>query len=231
MKETILFVPGLLCTDIMWRPQIAAFSADHPTLVAETRLDSSMGDMARRILADAPETFALAGLSMGGYIVFEIMRQAPERVSRVALLDTRATCDTTTETARRQDLLKLVGSGRFMGVTDRLLPLLVHPDRLSETELTDDIKQMAHDVGEDGFRRQTQAIMDRVDSRATCMEIDVPTLVLCGRQDRVTPLAGHTEMADLVPDSDLVILEECGHMATMEKPDETNAALAKWLRR
>lgn len=231
MGEPIVFVPGLLCTEIMWQPQIAEFSGRHETTVAETKLDNSIDAMAARILADAPDQFALAGLSMGGYVAFEMMRQAPERVTRLALLDTRATCDTAVETERRRDMLALAGKGRFHGVTDRLMPLLVHPDRLSETDLTGDIKQMARDVGPDGFARQTEAIMNRRDSRDTCMEIAVPSLVLCGRQDKVTPLHQHEEMANLLPDVEMVVIEDCGHMSTMERPAETNAALQRWLTR
>lgn len=231
MGEPIVFVPGLLCTEIMWRPQVTEFAGDHNITIGETKLDNSISGMASRILADAPDEFALAGLSMGGYVAFEMMRQAPDRVTRLALLDTRATCDTAVETERRKDMLALAGKGRFHGVTDRLMPLLVHPDRLSETDLTGGIKQMARDVGPDGFVRQTEAIMDRRDSRDTCLEIAVPSLVLCGRQDKVTPLHQHEEMASLLPDVEMVIIEDCGHMSTMERPAETNSALMDWLSR
>lgn len=230
MKDrNLLLVPGLLCTERLWRDQIEALEDDISIQVARHDLDDNLAAIARRILKDAPARFSLAGLSMGGYIAFEILRQAPQRVERLALLDTRATKDSAQETQRRRDLLALADRGKFTGISERLMPLFIHEDRLAEPDLTGAIIEMASDIGKEGFIRQTRALMARDDARNLCGEIDIPTLILCGRQDALTPVAMHQEMANLIPESILKIIEECGHLSTMEKPEEVSAALREWL--
>lgn len=228
-EGNLVLVPGLLCTQRLWRDQIAALEARRNIVVPRNDLDDSVAGMARRALDAAPDRFALAGLSMGGYVALEMWRQAPERIERLALLDTRATADTPAETERRKDLMALANRGRFTGVHERLMPILIHESRLGDTELTAAIAGMAEETGRDGFINQQKAIMARPDSRETCRTIDVPTLVLCGREDALTPLALHEEMARLIPGAHLEIVENCGHMSTMEKPEEVNAALEAWL--
>ena len=228
-EGNLVLVPGLLCTQRLWRDQIAALEGRRNIVVPRNDLDDSVAGMARRALDAAPERFALAGLSMGGYVALEMWRQAPERIERLALLDTRATADTPAETERRKDLMALANRGRFTGVHERLMPILIHESRLGDTELTAAIAGMAEETGRDGFINQQKAIMARPDSRDTCRTIDVPALVLCGREDALTPLALHEEMARLIPGARLEIVENCGHMSTMEKPDEVNAALEAWL--
>ena len=228
-EGNLVLVPGLLCTQRLWRDQIAALEARRNIVVPRNDLDDSVAGMARRALDAAPDRFALAGLSMGGYVALEMWRQAPERIERLALLDTRATADTPAETERRKDLMALANRGRFTGVHERLMPILIHESRLGDTELTAAIAGMAEETGRDGFINQQKAIMARPDSRDTCRTIDVPALVLCGREDALTPLALHEEMARLIPGARLEIVENCGHMSTMEKPDEVNAALEAWL--
>ena len=198
--------------------------------VADVTRDDSMTAMARRVLAEAPaERFALAGLSMGGYVAQAIMREAPERVERVALLDTSAMADTPEQTARRHGLIDLAEKGDFKGVTPRLLPLFVHPDRLSDKPLTDAVMAMTERVGKDAFLRQQRAIMGRPDNRPNLPKINCPALVLCGRQDQMTPLAWNEEIASLIPGARLEIIEDCGHLTTMERPWETSVALRQWL--
>ena len=181
------------------------------------------------MLAEAPPRFALAGLSMGGYCAQEILRQAPERVLRLALLDTSARADTDEQRARRRGLIELAQKGQFKGVTPRLLPLLIHPDRLEDTDLTTVVTGMAERIGRDAFLRQQKAIMDRPDGRADLAVVGCPTLVLCGREDALTPLELHEEMVRLIPDARLEIVEQCGHLSTIERPDAVNAALRRWL--
>ncbi|PJK29541.1 alpha/beta fold hydrolase [Minwuia thermotolerans] len=228
-RANVVLVPGLLCTERLWRDQVAALEPAADIVIPRHDLDDNMAAIARRVLDAAPERFAIAGLSMGGYIAFEIWRQAPERVERLALLDTRASGDTAEETQRRKDLLELAHKGRFTGIHERLMPLLIHEDRLKETDLTAAIAGMAEETGRDGFVNQTKAIMARPDSRETCRTVDVPTLVLCGRQDAVTPLAMSEEMAGLIPGAKLEVIEDCGHMSAMERPEAVNAALERWL--
>ena len=137
--------------------------------------DDSITAMAERVLDAAPDTFALAGLSMGGYVAQEIVRQAPERVSRLALLDTSARVDSETVSRRRQDFIALAGRGRFRGVTPKLMPLLIHPERLDDAALTDDIQAMAERVGGDAFLRQQKVIQARVDGREDLRRLIPPS--------------------------------------------------------
>src|SRR3546814_5282747 len=166
---------------------------------------------------------------MGGYVALEIMARAPGRVSRLALLDTRVHADSAAEAARRRGLIELAEKGQFKGVTPRLLPLFIHEARLDDQALTGTVTAMAERVGREAFIRQQQAIQGRRDHGATLVGIRVPTLVLCGRQDALTPLADHQAMAAGIADARLVVVEDCGHLATLERPDPVNAALRRWL--
>src|SRR3712207_5650792 len=185
--------------------------------------------MALRALAAAPPRFAVAGLSMGGYVALEIMRRAPERVARLALLDTSARTDTPDQARRRREAIELAEGGGFEGVADRMLPNLVHPDRLPDEGLVAAIRAMAERLGKDGFLRKQRAIMGRIDSRPHLPRIACPTLVLCGREDASTPLPLSEEMASLIPGARLEVVERCGHMPAMERPAEVTAALRRWL--
>ncbi|GAB4191552.1 MAG: alpha/beta hydrolase [Thalassobaculales bacterium] len=225
----LLLLPGLLCDAALWAAQAAAFSAKRTVAVASLTHHETVAGMAARALAEAPPRFALAGLSMGGYVALEIMRQAPERVERLALLDTAARPDTPEQVERRQGLIQLAEMGKFKGVTPRLLPLLLHRDRLDEQPLTEAVMAMAERVGKSAFIRQQKAIMSRPDSRPDLPRIACPALVLCGRQDALTPLDRAEEIAAGIPGSTLVVVEECGHLSTMERPAAVNAALADWL--
>jgi pimeloyl-ACP methyl ester carboxylesterase len=214
----------------LWRPQIEALSGLARCWVAEPTTSDTMAGLASDVLAAAPfERFALAGLSMGGYVALEIIRRAAGRVARLALLDTSARADAPEQSKRRNDFIELAQRGRFLGVTDALLPALVHPSRLKDEPLVALIKAMAKDVGKDAFIRQERAIMSRADSRALLPSIAVPALVLCGRQDAIAPLARHEEMAQAIPGAHLEVIEDCGHLSTLEKPDDVSRALRAWL--
>lgn len=230
-RTPLLLLPGLLCDRRLWRHQIDHLGDIADMTVADLTLDESVEGMALRALAAAPPRFALAGLSMGGYVALEIMRQAPERVMGLALLDTSARPDAPEQRRRRHDLIDLAGRGRFKGVTPRLLPLLIHRDRMQDKALTGTIIEMAAAVGREGFVRQQTAIMGRVDSRPDLADIDCPAVVIVGRQDQLTPPSYAEEIADGIPDSDLHILEHCGHLATMERPEETTGHMRLWLDR
>lgn len=230
-KPTLILVPGLLCSARLWAAQIDGLSDLADIAVADMTRDDTMAGMAQRVLDCTDGTFSLAGLSMGGYVAMEVMRRAPERVERLALLDTGARADTEEQTIRRRDLIGLADRGEFKAVSPKLLPLFVHPDRLADKAMVDAISKMADSVGKDAFLRQQQAIMHRPDSRPGLAAIACPTLVVCGREDVLTPPELSEEIAGLVPGADSVLIEGCGHLSTMERPDDVNAALRSWMSR
>jgi pimeloyl-ACP methyl ester carboxylesterase len=226
----LILIPGRLCGAQLWQPQVENLADIADIWIADHTRSDTMAGVARDVLADAPfASFALAGLSMGGYIALEIMRQAPGRVARLALLDTAAGAELPQQTQQRMDFIAWTGRGQFARVTETLLRLLVHPARLPERALTDTIKSMASNIGKDAFIRQEHAIMSRADSLGLLAAIACPTLVLCGRQDALTPLARHEEIANGIKGARLEIVEDCGHLSTLEKPAEVNSALRRWL--
>lgn len=226
--EPIVFVPGLLCTEILYAPQIVAF-ADRPLMVADHRQHESIPEIAASILEKAPERFALAGLSMGGYISMEIMRMAPERVTRLALLDTNARADTPEQTERRNFLIDLTRKKDFKKVPYLLYPGFVHANRENDEDLKATVVEMATDTGPDAFIRQMTAIINRDDMRPSLPEIKCPTLVLVGDGDTLTPPDLAREIQGLIPESRLAIIEDCGHLSTLEKPEAVTAQLTQWL--
>jgi pimeloyl-ACP methyl ester carboxylesterase len=228
-KSTLVLLPGLLCDAALWQPQIERFGDRLEIVVADLTRDASLRAMTGRVLASAPPRFALAGQSMGGYVAQEILREAPDRVSRVALINTSARPDTPEQSQRRQDLMKLATSGTFKGVTPRMLPLLIHHTRLDDTALTGAVMAMTERVGKAAFLRQQQAIFARPDGRPHLAQIRCPALVVSGRSDALTPPALSEEMAHAIPDARLVLVEDCGHLAPLEQPDVVNQALEEWL--
>ena len=225
----MVLVPGLLCDDRLFRYQAKHLAGLADPVVADVVRNASVSEMARAVLDAAPERFALAGLSLGGYIALEIMRVAPVRVARLALLDTSARADTPEQSKARRELIELSQEGCFDEVPRRLLPKVVHPGRLDDERLASTVFYMAEAVGPEAFVRQEEAIIGRPDSREGLPGIACPTLVLCGREDALTPMYLHEEMADLIPDSRLRVIAECGHLSTLEHPEAVTAALREWL--
>lgn len=227
----LVLVPGLLCDAALWAPQIAALHEVAQCWVADVTRDDTMEGMARRVLEEVPfERFALAGLSMGGMVSMALVRAAPQRVQRLALLDTNARPDTPERTRERLEFLAFAEREHGFGVIHRLMmPRILHPARLSDAILVRSIEAMADRVGLAGYRNQQTAVMHRPDSRPHLAAIACPTLVLCGREDALTPLEFHEEIAAAIPGAELLVVEHCGHMSTMERPDAVNAALRAWL--
>ena len=225
----LALLPGLLCDAALWEPQVAELSDIAECWVADFTTQDSTEAMVESVLAAMPERFCLAGLSMGGYVALELMARAPERVEKLALIDTRAQGDTEEQTARRRGLIELAQKGQFKGVTPRLLPLFIHPDRMEDQALTAIVMGMAGRVGKDAFLSQQRAIMTRRSHTGTLAGITVPTLILCGRQDALTPLADHEAMVAAIAGAELVVVEDCGHLATIERPEPVTAALRRWL--
>jgi pimeloyl-ACP methyl ester carboxylesterase len=225
----LVLVPGTLCDAALWRHQTQHLADIAEIAVADHTGAETMDAIAGQILTAAPPTFALAGLSMGGYVAFAVMRAAPGRVRALALLDTSARADEPEMRQRREDLNALVRRGSFKGVTPRMLPMFIHPDRLKDEALCGDILRMGERVGAEAFLRQQAANMSRPDSRPTLGAIRCPTLVVCGRQDKLTPLAMSQEIAAGIPKSTLVVIEDCGHLPTMERPQAATAVMRYWL--
>ena len=228
-RQTLVLLPGLLNTRRLFERQIADLADLADAIVPELWHHESIGAMAQATLDAAPERFALGGFSMGGYVCFEILRRAPERVERLALMDTQATPDTPEATARRRGFIAQTGLGRFHGVQPSLLPQIVHREHLDDQSIVQPILDMAAEVGADGFCRSQTAMIARADSRPLLVCIKQPTLVLVGRQDIATPLVRAQEMAADIANARLVLIEDCGHMAPLEKPAEVSAALRRWL--
>lgn len=228
--DPLVFLPGLLCDRRLFAAQVEALAPLAASCrVADLTRDDSVAGMAARTLRDAPERFALAALSMGGGVAFEILRTAPERVTRLALLDTQARADTEEARARRRGLMELAQKGEFRGVGPRLLPMLLHPDRLDDPVLTGTVQAMAEATGKEAFLRQETALLGRPDSRPDLPAIACPTLVLAGREDALTPPELALEMAAAIPDATLVLLPRCGHLAPMERPEAVTRQLLAWL--
>jgi len=228
-RPTLVLLPGLLNTRRLYERQIADLADLADAVVPELWHHDTIGAMAEATLALAPERFALGGFSMGGYVAFEILRRAPQRVERLALMDTQAAPDTAEASARRRGFIEQTKLGRFHGVQPSLLPTIVHRSRLNDQAVVRPILDMAGEVGSDGFCREQTAMIARTDSRPLLVEIGVPTVVIVGRQDQATPLSRAREMATDIAHARLVIIEDCGHMAPLEKPAEVSAALRRWL--
>lgn len=228
-KPHLILIPGLICTKDLWAPQVAGLAdLARITIVDHSKADK-MADLAADILGAAPQRFALAGHSMGGYVALEIMRQEPDRVEKLALIATSARLDTPDVAKRRQDFIMIAGRGKFRGMSSVLLPSLVHRDRLADRALVDMIYKMARRTGPQAFVNQQQAILSRRDSRDILNAIDCPTLILVGLDDVRTPLALHQEMAAAIPKAELVTLARCGHLPSLERPQAVTEALRRWL--
>lgn len=225
----LLLVPGLLCSARLYAPQVTALWPLGPVTVADHRRDADVAAIAACILANAPPRFALAGLSMGGYIAFAMLRQAPERIARLALLDTSARPDTQEQSAGREKFIAMAEAGQLAEVVDTLAPRFLHRDRQNDATLNRVIRDMAADTGEEAFVRQQRAMITRPDSRPQLSSIACPTLVLVGEGDELTPPSLAQEIAAGIAGARLVTVPACGHLSTLEQPEAVNAALAEWL--
>ena len=225
----ILLVPGLLCSARLYAPQIPALWPYGPVTVVDHRRDADMAAIAARILKDAPPRFTLAGLSMGGYIAFAMLRLAPERIARLVLLDTSARPDTPEQTAGRKTQIAMAQADRFGEIPELSIPRFLHRNRQHDERLTAIVRQMAEETGPDAFVRQQNAIMTRPDSRPLLVSIACPTLVLVGDGDEATPPELNREIAGGISGAKLEVVPDCGHLSTLEQPEAVNTALADWL--
>jgi pimeloyl-ACP methyl ester carboxylesterase len=225
----LVLVPGLMCTADLYRSQVAALGAAGDVVIADHSQDDTMTGIARRVLEAAPPRFALAGLSMGGYVALEIVRQAPQRVSRLMLIDTSARADWPEQSARRRELVAIAGERGVRFVQKTLLPMLVAPRSLDDTPLVERVLAMADDTGFEAFARQQAAIMSRPDNRPLLAEIRCPTVVAVGAEDQLTPVKVAEEIRDGIPGARLEVIPGAGHLSPMEAPERITAAMRSWL--
>ena len=225
----LLMLPGLACTGALFADQVPVLARGREVLIADHMGHDSMAAIAADILARAPARFHLAGLSMGGYIAFEILRQAPGRVARLCLMDTSARADTPEKTALREEALAEVAAGRFMEMSAANLPLIVAASRAGDRALAEAILAQARATGSDAWLLQMRAVMRRVDSRADLPGIAAPTLVIVGDEDQITPPDHASEMAETIPGARLEVIADCGHMSSMERPERVTELLLEWL--
>jgi pimeloyl-ACP methyl ester carboxylesterase len=224
----VVLVTGQLLDREVWGPQVGPLDSFGLTLADHTR-DETIAGMAQRLLEQAPVRFDLVAQAMGGFVAFEVMRQAPERVRSLALLASLAPNDGPAQTERRLGYIRLVEEGRFDAVVEERIPILVHPARREDDALLSVVRRMAMHTGAETFLRQQRAIMSRLDSRPTLGSIACPTLLIWGRQDGIATLAHQEEIVAGIPHARLEIIEECGHLATLEKPRTVTSLLADWL--
>ncbi|GAA4329475.1 alpha/beta fold hydrolase [Pigmentiphaga soli] len=231
-RQSLVLIPGLLCDPLLWAPQVEGLADTADIWVAGAGGHDSIAGIAADVLRHCPfERFSLAGLSMGGYVALEMWRQAARRVERLALLDTTARPDAPEAAAARRALMETARAQGLTPVAQALLPRLVWPRAPRSEALAATVRTMAWNVGVDAFLRQEAAIIGRADSRDTLPRIDCPALVACGNDDILTPPAVHEEMAAGIPGATLVRFEDCGHLSTLERPDDVNHALRAWLDR
>jgi len=228
-KHNLVLLPGLLNDSRLWQPQVDALAEIANSTIADLTGANTIMALAERVLAQAPTgKFVLAGLSMGGYVALEVMRQAPERVTALALLDTNARADSPEATEGRKKLMEQAETD-FEAVLDTLLSKQLHPSHVKNTQLVAVIKSMGITLGPQVFFDQQQAIMGRIDSRSSLQNIHCPTLILCGRDDTITPVAIHEEMHSAIKGSTLVVIDECGHLSALEQPVAVTKAMREWL--
>ena len=225
----VVLVPGLACSPRIYAPQIPDLWRAAPVHLANHARGGDMAAIARRILAEAPLRFALAGHSMGGAIVFEMIRQAPERIARLALLNTYAHPETPDFAAFWRGLIARVKQGGYRAVIDGMFASAVHSSRADDAKLKMIVTEMADDVGPDAFVWQVEAIITRADSRPTLAEIKCPTLVLTSDTDNSVPSRMSVEIASGIVGAKLVTVPECGHLSPLEQPQVVTNVLLDWL--
>lgn len=227
----IVLVPGLLASPRLYAEQIPELWRLGPVTVAmHTRVDS-MEAMAQDILSSAPARFVLAGLSMGGYICFELLRQAPQRIAKLILLDTSARPDTPEQSAVRRSQIEIARRGGLGELTDTLFPRLVHARRWGDESLRRIVRAMAQEVGVEGFIHQQTAITGRPDSRPDLRAIGCPTLVIVGDGDVLTPPERAEEIANGIPGARLSVIRDSGHLSTLEQPGAVTRSMVEFLNR
>ena len=224
----IVLVTGQLLTEAVWAPLIDRWP-DRAVVLADHRKDDSIAGMATRLLAAAPARFALVGHAMGGFVAFEVMRRAPERVGKLVLMSTLAADDGPAQTARRQTYIDLVAQGRFAQVVEERIPILFPPDKRDDPALLECARAMAAATGAETFLTQQRAIMTRADSRPSLRAIRVPALIVWGDGDGITTRAQQDELRSGIPGAQFVVIPQAGHLVMIEHPVAVADALDRFL--
>ena len=225
----LVLIPGMMCDARLFGPQVDAFSMDYDLIFASITEEASVTKLAERVLSQSPERFAVAGLSMGGIVAMEMLRIAPQRIERIALMDTNPMAETEQVKAGRVPQMMAVREGRLASVMrDEMKPKYLAPGP-GRKDVLDLCMKMALDIGPHAFLRQSRALMDRTDQSETLRGSTIPSLILCGRYDKLCPITRHEYMASLMPHATFEVIEDAGHLPTLENPDATNLALACWL--
>ncbi|MEM6485707.1 MAG: alpha/beta fold hydrolase [Pseudomonadota bacterium] len=229
-QTPLVLLPGMMCDHRLWRAQAAALSVDREVITPALHGGDTIASIAAKLLTKFPPRFSLAGLSMGGIVAFEIIRQAPKRVCRLALLDTNHRADTPEKRRVRDRQMIDVKSGALETVLrDELKPNYLAKSHRANLELLDEVLSMGLDLGSAVFQAQSQALKTRPNSSSTLATISVPTVVICGSEDAMCPPSLHREISDAIPGSDLHVIEDCGHLSPLEQPDRVTSLLEHWL--
>ncbi|MFK7880080.1 alpha/beta fold hydrolase [Roseobacter sp.] len=229
MAEPLILLPGMMCDARLFGPQIAELSADTGVMVAPITQGERIEEIASSVLDLLPKRFALAGLSMGGIVAMEILRRAPDRVSRIAFMDTNALAETPQFAAAREPQIVAARAGRMLEIMrEEMKPNYLAPGP-HRSEILDLVMDMAEVLGPEVFVRQSRALQRRRDQQSTLRKCKVPTLVLCGRHDALCPVKRHEFMSELIPYAKLRVIEDAGHLPTLEQPEKTTQALREWM--
>jgi len=228
-SDTLFLLPGLMCDAAVWQHQRTHLSDHARIVIPDFRGFDSLTAMAQQVLATAPETYTVAGHSMGGRVALELFNLAPARMTRLALLDTGVHGKTAGEEQLRQGYIDLALQGGMGAVAAKWIPAMVHPQRRSDTDLIDRITAMVKRTSVTQFTGQIRALLNRPDAGAYLSNIQCPTLLLAGRQDTWSPPHQHAAMLQAIPHATLIIIENAGHMTPMERPDAVTTALRDWL--
>lgn len=230
MHEPLVLLPGMMCDARLFLPQIATFSPSRSITVMPLHGHETMKALAHQILAEAPPHFALAGLSMGGIVAMEVVRQAPARVRRLALLDTNPMADAPDKAVIREAQVNRVNNGELRSVMrDEMKPNYLAPGP-EQQRILNLCMEMAEALGPKVFEQQSVALQNRPDQSKTLKSVTVPTLLLCGESDQLCPVSHHEMMRDLIPESRLCVIPDAAHLPTLEQPKLTNKILDEWLK-
>jgi pimeloyl-ACP methyl ester carboxylesterase len=225
----LLLLPGLVNDERVWRRVMTALGAAAQPVVGDVRTHDTMRALAAAVLERAPDRFAVVGLSMGGYCALEMLRQAPQRILGLALVDTSARPDTPESKANRDKQIERA-RGDYPGLVGELLGKWIHPGFVHDPDVAEVARDMALENGPDTFARQQRAIMSRADSRPLLAQVRCPAIVVAGRQDTLIPLEVHEELASGIAGATLSLIDDCGHLAPLEQPAAVADALRGWLR-